>query len=237
MQPLIDLSAEYGIPLVEDAAQAFGARFGSVAVGSLGSIGCHSFFPSKNLGGFGDGGLVTTNDPSLYERARLLRNHGAHPKYYHHLVGGNFRLDALQCALLRPKLIGVDRGIDGRRRNAAAYADQLARAGVSGASNSPLRLPESCGCEHTYNQYVVRVTGGAQVREGLRAHLTLRGVQNEVYYPVPLHLQPSFEALGGHPGDHPRAEAAANDSLALPIFPGLTPVELTAVVAAIADFF
>ena len=224
------LRALTSLPIIEDAAQAFGATLGQRSAGAIGTLACFSFFPTKNLGGFGDGGLVTTRDPALAARVRALRAHGAPEKNRHTEVGGNFRLDALQAALLRVALPRMNAALAARRRNAALY-DQ----GLAGAAISDIVLPEG-GQGATYNQYVIRVRG-ADVRDRLRAHLTSRGVGTEVYYPVALHRQPCFAALGLGEGSLPVAEAAARETLALPIFPELTAAEIGLVVAELTSFF
>jgi dTDP-4-amino-4,6-dideoxygalactose transaminase len=229
LEPVLDAARARGIAVIEDAAQAIGARYGGRPVGSLGTFGCFSFFPSKNLGAFGDGGLVTTGDDGLAERVRLLRNHGMQPKYWHHAVGGNFRLDALQAAVLRVKARHLAQWTEARQRNAARYRQLFAGAGLE-----EVGLPvEAPGRDHIYNQFVVRVRD----RDRLRAWLSARGIGTEVYYPVPFHLQPCFADLGWREGDFPQAEAAARDTLALPIFGELTAAEQERVVDAIAAFY
>ncbi len=224
------LQALTALPIVEDAAQAFGATLGGRAAGTIGTLGCFSFFPTKNLGAFGDGGLVITDDPALAARVRALRAHGAPEKNHHTEVGGNFRLDALQAALLRVALPRLDAALAARRGNAAVYDQRLARAGIA-----EIVAPVG-GSGATYNQYVIRVRG-ANLRDRLRAHLTSRGIGTEVYYPVALHRQPCFAALGLGEGSLPVAEAAARETLALPIFPGLTAAEIDLVVTGITSFF
>jgi dTDP-4-amino-4,6-dideoxygalactose transaminase len=203
--------------IVEDAAQAIGA--GDVAglrVGEASDIGCLSFFPSKNLGGFGDGGMCVTNDAELAESLRVLRVHGGKPKYHHEKIGGNFRLDALQAAVLRVKLQHLEAWSDQRRENAEWY-------GARFAGQANVIVPEVLhGGRHVYNQYVVRVPD----RDVVRAQLQAAGVGTEVYYPIPLHLQGCFKGLGYEPGSLPESEAAARESLALPVFPGLTRYEM-----------
>lgn len=229
MQPLLDISTRTGIPIVEDAAQAIGATWWGRQAGSIGAFGCFSFFPSKNLGAFGDGGLVTTNDPALAKRAALMRNHGMEPKYYHHMIGGNFRMDALQAAVLRVKAPHLAAWTEGRRRNAARYATLFAGAGLA----SHVVLPvEAVGCRHIYNQFVVRVPR----RNALKEFLDHHRIGNEVYYPVPFHLQPCFTDLGYRHGDFPHAEAAAEQTIAIPVFSELTEAQQATVVAAIAEF-
>ena len=180
VMPLTNAAVEHGVPIIEDAAQAIGARYHDHAVGTLGAIGCFSFFPSKNLGAFGDAGFVTTNDRTLGQRLKLLRNHGMEPKYYHHLVGGNFRLDAIQAAVLRVKLPHLDAWTAGRQRNAQRYRALFADAGLDGTVRLPVEAPNRT---HIYNQFVVRVPE----RDRLKAHLDAAGVGTEIYYPVPFH--------------------------------------------------
>lgn len=218
-----------GVAIIEDAAQAIGA-FDAAGrqAGSIGSMGCFSFFPSKNLGAFGDGGMTVTSDAGLAERLRMLRMHGMEPKYYHAIVGGNFRLDALQAAVLRVKLRHLDAWTAARRRNAELYRELFAQAGLEGAIHPPA---DESG--HIYNQFVIR----SARRDALREHLGSAGVGTEIYYPVPLHLQACFEHLGYEPGSMPNAEAAARQTLALPIYPELQPWQIEHVVAAIAKFF
>lgn len=225
MEPLL----EPGIPVIEDAAQAIGARdqIGNVA-GSMGMMGCFSFFPSKNLGGFGDGGMVVTSDPALAERLRILRVHGMEPKYYHQVVGGNFRLDALQAAVLRVKLPFLDGWSAARRRNADRYRTLLHEAGLAGSVVPPEDVPG-----HIYNQFVIR----ASRRDQLQAYLRSHAVGTEIYYPVPLHRQACFADLGYGTGSLPEAERAAAETLALPIYPELTAEQQEYVVDRIAEFY
>lgn len=251
MDPIMEIAQRHNLVVIEDAAQAIGAEYKGRRAGSIGHMGCFSFFPSKNLGGFGDGGMVTTNDAALAERVRLLRGHGAHPKYYHKLIGGNFRLDALQAAVLRVKLKYLDQWTAGRQRNAAIYRRlfeeaalatdppecQIAgcRARTGGACALPpgkVVLPvEAPERRHIYNQFVIRV---AQ-REQVIATLKERKIGHEIYYPVPLHLQECFAYLGQQPGDLPVSECAAAETLALPIYPELTEEMLATVVASVAE--
>ncbi|MEO8191443.1 MAG: DegT/DnrJ/EryC1/StrS family aminotransferase [Acidobacteriota bacterium] len=217
------------VPVIEDAAQAIGARDAQgLSAGSVGAMGCFSFFPSKNLGAFGDGGMVVTNDDALAELLRVLRVHGGKPKYYHHLVGGNFRLDALQAAILRVKLKYLPAWTEARRRNADRYRKLFAEM----KCEEWVRLPDDVP-GHIYNQFVVRVHD----RDRVRQHLKDRGVETEIYYPVPLHLQTCFQDLGYREGDFPHAEAAARESLALPIYPELTEEQQSHVVARLREFF
>lgn len=230
LMPLINAGIRHGIPVVEDAAQAIGALYEGHAVGSFGAAGCFSCFPSKNLGAFGDGGFVTTNDERLAHRLRLLRNHGMEPKYHHSLVGGNFRLDAIQAAVLRVKLPHLEAWTAGRQRNAARYRQMFAAAGLDDVVRLPVEAPDRT---HIYNQFVIRVPD----RDRLREHLDARGIGTEIYYPIPFHLQKCFASLGYARGAFPHAEAAAADSLALPIYPELTEAQQAAVVDAINDFY
>ncbi|PDW03609.1 DegT/DnrJ/EryC1/StrS family aminotransferase [Candidatus Viridilinea mediisalina] len=222
MEPIMALAAQHNLIVIEDAAQAIGAEEQGRRAGSIGHMGCFSFFPSKNLGGFGDGGMVTTNDPELAKKLRLLRSHGAEPKYYHQLIGGNFRLDAIQAAVLRVKLKYLDTWTTARQRNAARYRELLAAAG-----NPPVAPPlERPNVRHIYNQFVVRTPA----RDALMAQLKAQGIGCEVYYPLPLHLQACFATLGYQPGSLPESEAAAQETLAIPVYPELAE-EQVAVVA------
>jgi dTDP-4-amino-4,6-dideoxygalactose transaminase len=216
-----------GVPIVEDAAQAIGARYRDRAVGGLGTLGCFSFFPSKNLGAFGDGGLVTTNDEALGRRVRLIRNHGMEPKYYHHFVGANFRLDAIQAAVLRVKHPHLARWTEARRRNADRYRAMFGRLAEAGRVGLPT---EPAGCYHIYNQFVIRLAD----RDRVKAALDARRVGTEIYYPVPFHLQECFAYLGYKQGQFPHAERAAKETLALPIYGELTEAQQAYVVESIA---
>jgi dTDP-4-amino-4,6-dideoxygalactose transaminase len=218
------------IPIVEDCCQAIGTFHDGVPVGGLGLMGCFSFFPTKNLGAFGDGGLVTTNDETLAERLVDMRLHGMRPKYVHRFVGGNFRLDAVQAAILRVKLPRLVDWIARRREGAAHYASLFEAAGLLDRVTLPAELP---GRGHTYHQYVVRVWE----RDALRSFLAERRIGTEVYYPIPLHLQECFASLGHRRGDFPEAERAAAEVLALPIFPELRADERERVVEGIAAFY
>jgi len=228
MDPILDAARDAGIPVIEDAAQAIGARYHGRPAGSMGAIGCFSFFPSKNLGAFGDGGLITTRDEQLAREVRLLRNHGAEPKYIHQRIGGNFRLDALQAAVLRVKLPHLARWSEMRRANAVTYAELIHAAGLSGRVRLPVEVP---GHTHIYNQFIIRIAE----RDRVRAVLTQRGIGTEIYYPVPFHLQPCFADLGYARGDFPHAEQAADETLALPIYGELTRDQQARVVAALKD--
>jgi dTDP-4-amino-4,6-dideoxygalactose transaminase len=228
MDPILDVARDANLAVIEDAAQAIGATYKSRQAGTFGTAGCFSFFPSKNLGAFGDGGLVTSHDPVLAEEIRLLRNHGAEPKYFHKRIGGNFRLDALQAAVLRVKLPHLAGWSAGRRANADRYRRLFAAAGLDRAVMLPV-APADRG--HIYNQFVVRVPR----RDEVRARLTEAGIGTEIYYPVPFHLQECFASLGHRRGDFPQAEAAAATTLALPIYAELTEEQQAAVVAALAE--
>lgn len=229
LDPLLDVASRGGIPVVEDAAQAIGATYRDRPVGGEGTFGCFSFFPSKNLGAFGDAGLLTTSDAGLAERARVLRDHGMQPKYHHAIVGGNFRMDAIQAAVLRVKAPHLAAWTEARRTNASRYVRLFRDAGLEGRVALPI---EPKGRRHIFNQFVIRTAN----RDGLKRHLDARGIGNEVYYPVPFHLQPCFADLGYAPGAFPEAERAARESLALPIFGELTDEEQRTVVGAIAEF-
>ena len=229
LAPLIDAARDRGIAVIEDAAQAIGCEYRGRPAGTWGEIGCFSFFPSKNLGAFGDAGFVSTTDAALARKLKLIRTHGMEPKYYHHLVGANFRIDALQAAILRVKLPHLHTWSDQRRANAARYRTLFAAAAVSDVT-LPVEAPERT---HIYNQFVIR----APERDRLRAHLDAAGIGTEVYYPVPFHLQRCFADLGYKPGAFPVAEAASLSSLALPIYPELTAEQQAAVVDAIRTFY
>jgi dTDP-4-amino-4,6-dideoxygalactose transaminase len=225
MRPFLALAARHGFALLEDVAQALGANTDAGPVGSVGITGSFSFFPSKNLGALGDAGLITTTDAHMADTLRKIRAHGAEPKYHHLLLGGNFRLDAIQAALLRVKLPHVDDWTRGRRKNAAAYAAHFAAAGLSPAQlTAPAPHPE-----HVYHQYVVRT----ERREALRAGLDADGTGNAIYYPEPLHLQPCFANLGHVEGDFPHAERACREVLALPIYAELGEARVERVARAV----
>ncbi|HEU5210551.1 MAG TPA: DegT/DnrJ/EryC1/StrS family aminotransferase [Longimicrobiales bacterium] len=228
MDTVMQVARGAGVAVVEDAAQAIGARDGAGRrAGAIGDIGAFSFFPSKNLGAFGDAGMVTTSDGSLDRLLRQLRVHGMEPKYFHSMVGGNFRLDALQAAVLRVKLRHLDAWHEARRRNAARYRELFAQADLEQVT-LPGDVPG-----HIYNQFVIRVPD----RDALRDHLTADAIGTEVYYPLPLHMQECFADLGYRAGDFAHAERAAHEVLALPIYPELEDVALQRVVASIEDFY
>jgi dTDP-4-amino-4,6-dideoxygalactose transaminase len=232
MDPILDEASRSGLPVIEDAAQAIGATYKSRLAGGLGALGCFSFFPSKNLGAFGDAGLLTTNDAALARRARLLRTHGMDPKYYHHVVGANFRMDAVQAAVLRVKAPHLAAWTEARRLNATRYVRMFQEAGLADFITPPI---EPQGRRHIFNQFVIR-TPGSTVRDGLKQHLDDRGIGNEIYYPVPFHLQPCFADLGHRAGDFPQAERAAKESLAIPIYGELTVEQQQTVVDTVAEF-
>jgi dTDP-4-amino-4,6-dideoxygalactose transaminase len=231
MGALMELAGRHELRVIEDAAQAIGAADARQArAGSFSDVGCLSFFPTKNLGAFGDAGMCVTQDAQLAERMAVLRVHGGKPKYYHALIGGNFRIDELQAAVLNIKLRHLDEWSAARARNAAFYDDAFAHARLGEALRTPHALPKA---RHIYNQYVIRVRG----RDALREHLGAAGVGTEIYYPVPLHLQECFSYLGGRAGDFPHAEQAAAETLALPIYPELTETQLQYVVDSIAAHY
>lgn len=231
MAPLMVLAREHRLRVIEDAAQAIGTEYrGGARVGSIGDIGCFSFFPSKNLGAFGDAGLCTAADPELAERMRVLRVHGGKPKYFHALIGGNFRIDELQAAVLRVKLKYLDGWSEARQRNAAFYHRSFAAAGLGDNVVTPCAV---AGQRHIFNQYVIR----ARRRDSLKKHLSERGIGTEIYYPVPLDRQECFAHLGYAPGAFPESERAAAETLALPIYPELTEEQQVTVVGAVAEFF
>lgn len=226
------LAAAVGqLPMIEDAAQAIGAKYQGRRVGSLGAVGCFSFYPTKNLGGFGDGGMITTGDERLAERLRILRDHGQQPRYYHSLVGINSRLDALQAAVLNVKLRHLGWWAIGREKNATRYRDEFLRLGL----HQHLGLPQVAqGCQSVWNQYTIRVPGGK--RDALAAHLAANKIGSAVYYPVPLHLQECFAELGCQPGSLPATEQAAAEVLSLPVYAELTIREQDRVIQSLAEF-
>jgi len=230
MEPILTVAARRKIPVIEDAAQAIGAAWRGRHAGTLGQIGCFSFFPSKNLGGFGDGGMVVTNDQALADRVRMLRVHGSRVKYVHEVIGLNSRLDALQAAVLRVKLTHLEEWTKGRQRNAARYDSLFKDAGLLDRVTLPAVTAEN---RHVYNQYVIRVPQ----RDQLRTFLQEQGVGTEVYYPSPLHLQVCYKDLGCGPGSFPQAERAAGETLALPIFAELTADQQAYVVETIKKFY
>jgi dTDP-4-amino-4,6-dideoxygalactose transaminase len=231
MEPLVTLAEEHALHVVEDAAQAIGSELpDGRRAGSIGDVGCLSFFPTKNLGAFGDAGMCVTQSPELAEKMRILRVHGGEPKYYHSVIGGNFRLDALQAAVLRVKLEHLDAWTAARQSNAAHYTRLIAAAGLSDRVAAPPEIP---GGRHIFNQYVIRCGR----RDELRTWLSEQGVGTEIYYPVSLHEQRCFEYLGYSSDDLPNASKAASETLALPVYPELTPEQREYVVRAIGEFF
>jgi dTDP-4-amino-4,6-dideoxygalactose transaminase len=232
MDPIIKLAAESGLKVLEDAAQSIGAGYRGRCAGQLGDAAAFSFYPSKNLGAFGDAGMVTTENEALANQVARLRVHGMEPKYYHHEVGFNSRLDALQAAVLRVKLRHLDAWTAGRRAAAARYNALFDEMGLLDRVTIPV---EHAGNFHVYNQYVIRVARAA--RDGIRSHLSSRRIGTEIYYPIPLHLQVCFASLGHEPGDFPVSEAAAQETIALPMFPELSDTAQRHVVASIAEAF
>ncbi len=251
MDAIMRTAERHHLVVIEDAAQAIGSEYRGQRAGTIGHMACFSFFPSKNLGGIGDGGMVTTNDPDLNERLRLYRNHGYKPKYYNRVVGGNFRLDAIQAAVLRVKLRYLDGWTAARQRNAAYYRAHLhavaagqvpclcagcavrAQGGdceLQGGVVLPRELPE---VRHIYNQFVIRTSR----RDALQSALQQQGIGSEVYYPLPMHMQDCFAQLGYKQGDFPASECAAQETLALPVYPELSEAQMQTVVDAINTFF
>jgi dTDP-4-amino-4,6-dideoxygalactose transaminase len=230
MESILGFARQHQIPVIEDAAQALGAECGGVRVGNHGTMGAFSFFPSKNLGGAGDGGMITTNDPELADRLRLLRVHGSQKKYHCELIGLNSRLDALQASILRVKLRHLETWTQARCANADHYRAEFAGRNL----DSRVILPtQPDGMRHVYNQFVI----GLQARDEVKQHLHCSGIPTEIYYPEPLHLQPAFTALGYKRGDFPNAEAASQNVLALPIYPELTKEQQSIVVNTIAQYY
>jgi len=257
MDRIMEIARGYNLVVIEDGAQAIGTEYPytysgePMRAGSMGHFGCFSFFPSKNLGGFGDGGMVTTSDEEMAEKLKILRAHGSKPKYYHHLVGGNFRLDALQAAVLLVKLKYLDTWTNKRRQNASYYDSLFQQSGLvdrglvttpqpvwekifsKNLSNPKFEIRNSKLTGHIYNQYVIR----AKRRDELRAYLGEHGVGTEIYYPLPLHLQACVAELGYKAGDFPESEKAAAETLALPIYPELEPAQQEYVVARVNSFY
>ncbi len=229
MDAIMAIAAKHKIAVVEDAAQSIGAEYKGKRAGSFGEFGCYSFFPSKNLGAFGDGGLVTTNDDALAQKIRLLRNHGMEPKYYHKLVGGNFRMDAIQAAILSIKLKYLDNWSAGRAENAAHYAKLFTEAGLT----EKVKLPVARESRHIYNQFTILV----EQRDELFKALQEKKIGCDMYYPVSFHEQECFAYLGYKQGDFPVAESVEKRCISLPIFTELTEGELVEVVEAIKDFY
>lgn len=230
MRKIVEVGRAHHLAVIEDAAQAIGARYQEQPVGTIGTFGCFSFFPSKNLGGAGDGGLITTNDPEFCERLSVLRIHGSRKKYHYELLGINSRLDALQAAILRVKLKHLSHWTAARQLHAESYGHLFAKDGLTRF----IKLPsQPQGLVHVFNQYVIRIPH----RDQLREHLRSAGIPTEIYYPLPLHLQPAFAYLGYAPGAFPHSEQASREVLALPVFPEMTEEQQRAVVDSIAEFF
>jgi dTDP-4-amino-4,6-dideoxygalactose transaminase len=239
MDAIMDIASLHNLFVIEDACQSIGADYHGQRAGSIGQFGCFSFFPSKNLGGYGDSGLVTTNDAGLADKVSLLRNHGSRPKYYNQVLGGNFRIDALQAAVLRVKLPHLEGWTAARQRNAALYRQLFLAEGLASEDSArniemPVILPKESGWgRHIYHLFQIR----AKHRNELQAYMKEHGISTEIYYPVPLHLQACFSQLGYKPGDCPNAEKASVETLALPVYPELTGSMITYVVETIRDFY
>jgi dTDP-4-amino-4,6-dideoxygalactose transaminase len=230
MALILETCKKYNLVVIEDAAQAIGAEYKGQRAGSMGDFGCFSFFPSKNLGAFGDGGIVTTNSDEFYDKLCTLRAHGSRPKYYHKLIGGNFRLDAFQAAVVSVKLKYLDQWTKARQENAQKYRALFSHARLEDVVELPVEKED----RHIYNQFVIRVK---ERRDDLRGYLSDAGIGTEVYYPVPLHLQDCFSDLGYKKGDFPQAEHAALHTVALPIYPELSDDQIEYVVEKIKAFF
>lgn len=224
---VMEVANAHGLIVIEDAAQAIGAEYKKRRAGSIGHYGCFSFFPSKNLGAAGDGGMIVTNDATRAEKLRILRGHGSMPKYYHKIVGGNFRLDAIQAAIVSVKLPHLDFWTAARQKNARIYNQLFKEADL------PVNTPAVTSDRHIFNQYVIRIS----VRDELQSDLKKKGIGTEIYYPVPMHLQECFAYLGYREGDFPESERAAKQTLALPIHPELTELQIRYVVDSISEFF
>jgi len=239
MGPIMDVASRYGLPVIEDACQAIGADYKGLRAGSIGQLGCFSFFPSKNLGGYGDGGLVTTNDGDLADKVALLRNHGQRPKYHNLLVGGNFRMDALQAAILNVKFKHLEEWTEARRKHAAKYRELFHQSGISitpdeFSSKTGLVPPSESGYgRHIYHLFIIRT----EYRDELKSYLHERQIGSEIYYPLPLHLQECLNGMGFKQGDYPESERAAKETLALPIYPELTEEMQMRVVDALCEFY
>ncbi len=230
MDPIMEIARKHKLIVIEDGAQAIGAEYKGKRAGSIGEYGCFSFFPSKNLGCFGDGGMVVTNDPARAEKLAVLRAHGSKPKYYHKIIGGNFRLDTLQAAIVAVKLAHLDNWSAGRQANARRYDRLFEKAGLT--KGGLVVLPQVKTSRHIFNQYIMRT----QRRDDLIAFLKKNDVGCEIYYPVPMHLQECFSYLGHRRGDFPESEKAAGETLALPIYPELTDEQAGYVVDVVRRF-
>ncbi|MFH2045568.1 MAG: DegT/DnrJ/EryC1/StrS family aminotransferase [Pseudomonadota bacterium] len=230
MGAILEIAENNNLLVIEDAAQAIGSEYKKKRAGSFGDFGCFSFFPSKNLGAFGDGGIITTNSSTFYEKMQILRVHGSHPKYYHKYIGGNFRLDALQAAIVSVKLKYLDQWTAARQNNAQKYRLLFDKAGLS----ERITLPSEKENRHIYNQFIIKVSGK---RDELRSYLNDAGIGSEIYYPVPLHLQECFSYLGYKKGDMPVSEDSSANTIALPIYPELTDDMQIYVVEKIKEFY
>ncbi len=239
MDPIMKLAKRYGLYVIEDACQAIGADYKGRRAGSIGDIGCFSFFPSKNLGGYGDSGLITCNNAELAEKCSLLRNHGMRPKYHNRLIGGNFRMDAIQAAVLRVKFRHLEDWTETRRQHAGLYEKLFTQHEINVKLvefdlKPGIVLPvETSVGRHIYHLYMIRT----KYRDELSSYLKNHGIANEIYYPIPLHLQECFKEMGYTPGDYPHSESASKETLALPIYPELTEDMLVRIVGTIAEFF
>ena len=235
MDAVMRIADRHGLVVIEDAAQAIGAEYTGRRAGSIGHYGCVSFFPSKNLGAFGDGGMIVTNDAARAEKLACLRSHGSKPKYYHRMVGGNFRLDAIQAAVVLAKLPHLDRWTIARQRNAERYDDLFTRSGLTTTTNGsqPVVLPMTVTNRHIFNQYVIRVPR----RDELKAALHAKGIGTEVYYPVPMHLQECFTYLSHTTAAFPESERAAKETLAIPVYPEVSTRQIEYVVSCVREFF
>ncbi|MBT3514560.1 MAG: DegT/DnrJ/EryC1/StrS family aminotransferase [Nitrospina sp.] len=229
MDPVLTLAKKHDLVVIEDAAQAIGSEYKGRRAGSMGDYGCFSFFPTKNLGGFGDGGMVTMSSENIYNKVKTLRVHGSNLKYYHEFIGGNFRIDALQAGVVLAKLKYLDQWTEKRRENAQAYNSFFKERGLT----NQLTVPSEDFAKHVYNQYVIRIK---KKRTELRSFLNENNISTEIYYPLPLHLQNCFAYLGHKQGAFPESEKAANETIALPIFPELTQNQISYIVDKIDDF-
>lgn len=233
MDAVMEVAEKHGLVVIEDAAQAIGAENRGRRAGSIGHYGCFSFFPSKNLGAAGDGGMIVSNDAQRTEMLKCMRAHGSKPKYHHRVIGGNFRLDALQAAIVSVKLKHLDHWTAARQRNAKKYDQLFSETGLAGGGSPRIGLPNVVTDRHIFNQYVIRVS----CRNQLQRALEQRGIGTEVYYPIPMHLQECFLYLGKGVGAYPESERAANETLALPIYPELSEAQIRYVVESIREFF
>ena len=230
MKPIMEIAKKHNLYVIEDAAQAIGTEYQGKRVGTIGDIGCFSFFPSKNLGAFGDGGLCTTNDAALAEKLQIFRAHGSKPKYYHKYVGGNFRIDAMQAAILNVKIKYLDSWTKARQENADTYTKLFDQAGLK----SKVRTPwVRSGDRHIYNQYVIAVDN----RDNLKKYLAENGVETEIYYPLSMHMQECFQYLGYKQGNFPVSEKSSNSTLAIPVYPEVSKNDLEYVVQTISKFY